>query len=160
MKVHHLNCGTMNMPTAPMVCHVLLVETDNGLVLVDSGFGSHDCLDSANRVGPTRHVVRPLFDHMETAAHQIERLGFRREDVRHIVITHLDVDHIGGLSDFPDAHIHVTVAEARDVLLEASIADIVEDHVRHHVLDPDLRPASPHAEATQELIEVVRTYFR
>jgi glyoxylase-like metal-dependent hydrolase (beta-lactamase superfamily II) len=88
MKVHHLNCGTMNMPTAPMVCHVLLVETDNGLVLVDSGFGSHDCLDSANRVGPTRHVVRPLFDHMETAAHQIERLGFRREDVRHIVITH------------------------------------------------------------------------
>ena len=37
MKVHHLNCGTMNMPTAPMVCHVLLIETDNGLVLVDSG---------------------------------------------------------------------------------------------------------------------------
>jgi glyoxylase-like metal-dependent hydrolase (beta-lactamase superfamily II) len=67
MKVHHLNCGTMNMPTAPMVCHVLLVETDNGLVLVDSGFGSHDCLDSANRVGPTRHVVRPLFDHMASA---------------------------------------------------------------------------------------------
>jgi len=25
-------CGTM-------VCHVLLVESDNGLVLVDSGFG-------------------------------------------------------------------------------------------------------------------------
>ena len=45
MKVHHLNCGTMQMPTAPMVCHVLLVETDNGLVLVDSGFGTHDCDD-------------------------------------------------------------------------------------------------------------------
>jgi hypothetical protein len=51
VKVHHLNCGTMNMPTAPLVCHVLLIETDNGLVLVDSGFGSHDCLDKANRVG-------------------------------------------------------------------------------------------------------------
>ena len=23
-----------------MVCHVLLAETDNGLVLIDSGFGS------------------------------------------------------------------------------------------------------------------------
>jgi hypothetical protein len=25
MKVHHLNCGTMNMPGAPLVCHVLLI---------------------------------------------------------------------------------------------------------------------------------------
>ena len=65
------------MPTAPLVCHVLLVETDNGLVLVDSGFGSHDCRRPRKRVGPTRHVVRPLFDHVETAARQIERLGFR-----------------------------------------------------------------------------------
>jgi glyoxylase-like metal-dependent hydrolase (beta-lactamase superfamily II) len=33
-------------------------------------------------------------------------------DVRHIVITHFDVDHIGGLSDFPHARVHVTAAEA------------------------------------------------
>ena len=39
MKAHHLNCGTMRLPGAPLVCHVLLVETDDGLVLVDSGFG-------------------------------------------------------------------------------------------------------------------------
>jgi glyoxylase-like metal-dependent hydrolase (beta-lactamase superfamily II) len=112
MKVHHLNCGTMNMPSAPMVCHVLLVETANGLVLVDSGFGSHDCLDPAKRLGPTRHVVKPILDQRETAAQQVERLGFRRDDVRHIIITHFDIDHIGGLSDFPAAHIHVTAAEA------------------------------------------------
>jgi hypothetical protein len=68
VKVHHLNCGTMNIPTAPLVCHVLLVETDNGLVLVDSGFGSHDRADPAGRVGPTRHFVRPLFDHSLAAA--------------------------------------------------------------------------------------------
>ena len=35
MKVHHLNCGTMRPPGTPaLVCHVLLVETDNGLVPV------------------------------------------------------------------------------------------------------------------------------
>jgi glyoxylase-like metal-dependent hydrolase (beta-lactamase superfamily II) len=111
MKVHHLNCGTMNMPTAPMVCHVLLIETDNGLVLVDSGYGTHDCSDP-KRVGPTRHILRASLSHEETVAHQIDRLGFKREDVRHIVITHLDLDHAGGLSDFPAARVHVTSAEA------------------------------------------------
>jgi glyoxylase-like metal-dependent hydrolase (beta-lactamase superfamily II) len=112
MKVHHLNCGSMTMPTASLVCHVLLVVTDNGLVLVDSGFGSDDHLNPAKRIGPSRHIVKPHFDHRETAAHQIEQLGFRRNDVRHIIITHFDADHIGGLSDFPAANVHVTDAEA------------------------------------------------
>ena len=94
-----------------MVCHVLLVETDNGLVLVDSGHGSHDCDDPARRVGPTRHYFRPVLDHDEAAVRQVQRLGFSREDVRHIVVTHFDMDHIGGISDFPDAQIHVTAAE-------------------------------------------------
>jgi glyoxylase-like metal-dependent hydrolase (beta-lactamase superfamily II) len=95
-----------------MVCHVLLVETDNGLVLIDSGFGSKDCGDPARRLGPPRHFVRPVLDPAETAVNQVERLGFRRDDVRHIVITHFDGDHIGGISDFPEAQIHVTATEA------------------------------------------------
>jgi glyoxylase-like metal-dependent hydrolase (beta-lactamase superfamily II) len=110
MKVHHLNCGTMDAPGADIVCHVLLVETDNGLVLVDSGFGLRDCADPT-RIGPSRHLLRPIFDVNETAARQVEALGFPREDVRHIITTHFDMDHIGGLADFPDAQIHVTSAE-------------------------------------------------
>ena len=56
---------------------MLLVETDSGLVLVDTGFGSHDCADPARRVGPLRHMLRPILSHEETAAHQVEQLGFR-----------------------------------------------------------------------------------
>jgi glyoxylase-like metal-dependent hydrolase (beta-lactamase superfamily II) len=112
MKVHHLNCGTMNLPGATLVCHVLLVETDNGLVLVDSGFGSHDCADPAKRIGAFRHFIRPRLLRIETASHHVESLGFRPDDVRHIVITHFDLDHIGGLSDFPHAQIHLTSTEA------------------------------------------------
>jgi len=77
-----------------MVCHVLLIETDTGLVLVDSGYGTHDCFDP-RRVGPSRHMVRAILSHEETVAHQIDRLGFKRDDVRHIIITHLDLDHAG-----------------------------------------------------------------
>ena len=81
---------------------MLLVETENGLVLIDTGFGSKDCDDPARRVGPSRHLVRPVLNPSETAANQVEQLGFRRDDVRHIVITHFDSDHIGGIADFPE----------------------------------------------------------
>lgn len=111
MKVHHLNCGTMRAPTAPVVCHVLLIETGDGLVLVDSGYGLADIAAPGSRLGPTRHLMRPALDPRETALRQIERRGFAAADVRHILLTHLDADHAGGIADFPDAQIHTTAAE-------------------------------------------------
>lgn len=113
MKVHHLNCGSIRVFREPLVCHVLLVETNNGLVLVDTGYGLDDIADPRRRIGPTRTIVRPVLDPDETAARQVERLGFRRDDVRHIVVTHFDADHIGGLSDFPHAAVHTTADEVR-----------------------------------------------
>ena len=62
MKVHHLNCGSMRFPTAPLVCHVLLLEAAGGLVLVDAGFGLSDIADPASRIGWFRRVIRPVFD--------------------------------------------------------------------------------------------------
>ena len=46
-----------------------------------------------------------------TWARQVEALGYSARDVRHIVVTHLDPDHAGGLSDFPDAEVHIFRAE-------------------------------------------------
>ena len=43
----------------------------------------------------------------ETAIYQVEKLGFSRNDVRHIILTHLHNDHAGGLRDFPHAKVHV-----------------------------------------------------
>lgn len=113
MKVHHLNCGTMHPWGAPdgLVCHVLLVETPNGLVLIDSGLGLRDRAAPAQRFGPARHFVRPVFDESETAIRQVQSLGYHAADVTDIVLTHFDADHIGGLADFPHARVHLTAKE-------------------------------------------------
>ncbi|WP_229262247.1 MBL fold metallo-hydrolase [Duganella guangzhouensis] len=114
MKIHHLNCGTMHPLGAPcgLVCHVLLIETRSGLVLVDSGLGLLDVSQPGRRFGPSRAFVRPVFSPEEAAIVQIERMGFDPRDVRHILLTHFDADHVGGLADFPWAQVHLTSAEA------------------------------------------------
>jgi len=128
MRVHHLNCGT-DCPfggalfdgrstglTGRLVCHCLLIETDQGLVLVDTGYGLRD-VDHPHR-HPEPRITRAMramlnikLREEETAIRQIERLGFSPADVRHIVLTHLDFDHAGGLEDFPGATVHLMDAE-------------------------------------------------
>lgn len=115
MKVHHLDCGTMRPPflREGVVCHVLLVELADRLVLVDSGFGLADAAQPARRIGPSRHVMRPIHMSAQAAVHQVARLGHDPRDVRDIVLTHLDADHVGGAADLPWARLHVTAAEHR-----------------------------------------------
>ena len=40
------------------------------------------------------------------------------------------------------------------------MAEVLEGHVRFHVLNPDVRPTSTQARAAQELIDVVKTYLK
>jgi DNA-binding FrmR family transcriptional regulator len=44
--------------------------------------------------------------------------------------------------------------------LNGLMAEILEDHIRFHVADPDLDPESDQAEATEQLIDLVRSYLR
>ena len=126
VRVHHLNCGTMCphrlLAGSEFVCHVLLVEHAAGLVLVDTGYGLGD-IENPKRIGPVRHILHPQFDPAETAVHQVEALGFDRSDVRHIALTHLDIDHAGGLGDFPDATVHLMEAEHAAATNPPSFAD-------------------------------------
>jgi FrmR/RcnR family transcriptional regulator, repressor of frmRAB operon len=52
-----------------------------------------------------------------------------------------------------------TVAAARGAL-NGLVAEIIEDHVRFHVLDPNAKPHRKQAEAAEQLIEVVHAYVK
>ena len=130
MRVHHLNCATLCpvggrllsgeggwLSGARLVCHSLLVERPNGLLLVDAGLGTHDLSRPLRRLGVGfLGMTRPRLDAAEPAVRQIERLGFSPRDVRDIIVTHLDPDHAGGIADFPHARIHVHAPELEAAL--------------------------------------------
>ncbi len=119
--IKHLNCGTMcpNAGTAlglvakdpgHLVAHCLLIETSDGLVLIDTGFGTGD-IATPKRLGAARHLLAARLEPAETALVQVREAGYDPADVRHILITHLDLDHAGGLGDFPHAQVHVNAPE-------------------------------------------------
>ena len=132
MRIHHLNCGTdcplggalfdgrSIGPLGRIVCHCLLIETDaHGLVLVDTGYGLRDVAHPHQQPQPRitlpwRAMLNIRLHERETAIRQIEALGYRASDVRHIIATHLDFDHAGGLEDFPAATVHVMAREYDD----------------------------------------------
>ena len=132
MRIHHLNCGTdcplggalfdgRSMgPLGRLVCHCLLIETNaHGLVLVDTGFGLRDVAHPHSRPQPRitlpwRLMLNIRLHENDTAVRQVESLGYNASDVRHIVATHLDFDHAGGLEDFPNATVHLMQREYDD----------------------------------------------
>ena len=127
MRIHHLNCGTMRPPARVLVnggggglfargemcCHCLAIETPSaGIVLIDSGLGSAELREPGKRLGRGFPMLTGLVaDPQHAAIHRLAALGLDARDVRHIVLTHMDIDHAGGLADFPAARVHVHARE-------------------------------------------------
>ncbi len=137
MRVHHINC----ISTCPiggklmdgesarairghLACHCLLVEAGDQLVLVDTGFGLRDVHDPYSRLSRFfMALLSPRFREDMTAIRSIQRLGFDPRDVRHIVLTHLDFDHAGGLDDFPWATVHLMADEREAAFAQRTLLD-------------------------------------
>jgi glyoxylase-like metal-dependent hydrolase (beta-lactamase superfamily II) len=152
VKIHHLDCATMCPLARPwvngdgsffsrglMVGHCLLVETDaHGLVLIDTGFGVEDMATPGKRLGHAfSFVIGAGLGRTKPAKAQIEALGFRADDVRHIIPTHLDLDHAGGLPDFPRAKVHIHANEKAAALHPPTLGEKERYRRCHFAHGPD-----------------------
>lgn len=123
-----------------MCAHCLLVETpSSGLVLVDTGIGTADIAEPVRRLGLGFVLgmrMRGASPAM-TAIEQVRALGLDPRDVRHVVPTHLDVDHAGGLSDFPWAKVHVHAQERSAALAPTTFMERERYRRAHFAHGPD-----------------------
>jgi N-acyl homoserine lactone hydrolase len=86
------------------------IEHRDGVILIDTGMSSR-----LKREPPWhpffRFGVRFDIEPEQEAGPQLEAIGIRSADVRQIVLTHLHVDHDGGLAAFPASEIVASPGE-------------------------------------------------
>jgi N-acyl homoserine lactone hydrolase len=115
VKLFVLDCGRAHLPdmshltpdrnvgkpiTVPLLA--FLIDHPQGLVLFDTGVDVDTEEDPYLDTTPDRRVDR-----------QLERLGYRPADVRYVVMSHLHLDHVGGMPLFPQATFIVRRQELR-----------------------------------------------
>jgi glyoxylase-like metal-dependent hydrolase (beta-lactamase superfamily II) len=129
MQIHRLTSGRVRGPRLErgvrryirlewsdqsLPVNAFLVEHPAGLCLVDTGQSAAAATRGfLPRWHPFLRTARfELGSNDEVAAHVL-RLGFRPEDVRRVVLTHLHTDHIGGLAPFSFSEVIMSEVEWR-----------------------------------------------
>jgi glyoxylase-like metal-dependent hydrolase (beta-lactamase superfamily II) len=118
------------------VIHCLLVETSAGLVLVDTGWGTRDYTNPSPAVRLFTNLMGCSCDLNETAIRQVETLGYAPSDVQHIFVTHMHLDHAGGLPNFPEAVVHVYAPEHEAYLYPHTLIERFGYRPEHRAHDP------------------------
>jgi glyoxylase-like metal-dependent hydrolase (beta-lactamase superfamily II) len=96
--------GRLSPVTLPATVAAMRHATE-GWVLFDTGYAQH-VLDEAKRWPEALYPWVIPFSVPVSAADQLRARGIDPADVRHVLISHLHPDHIGGLKDFPNAVLH------------------------------------------------------
>ena len=88
-----------------------VVEHRDGVIVIDTGQGAH-LLESGRSLHPyVRWEVAFRIEREDEIGPQLRALGIGPRDVKRVVLTHLHMDHDGGLAHFPNSEILVSRGE-------------------------------------------------
>ncbi len=96
---------TKNVAPVKVPVLAFLIEGGSEPILVDTGMRSADRAMNIHKLGP--HSI----GEDNTLAAQLARFGYKPEDIKTVLITHLHYDHAGGCEDLPNARIIVQRSE-------------------------------------------------
>lgn len=105
-----------------------VVDTGDGLVIVDAGYApSLYEVPAGLALRAYRRALTIQFNPAGDPLHFLPTLGYRCEDVRDVVLSHLHADHVGHLDAFPFArfHVHEAALEARRCWREGYFAELL-----------------------------------
>jgi N-acyl homoserine lactone hydrolase len=80
-----------------------LIEHRDGVVLFDTGLDPRAATDAAEIYGAVAELMHIEFNREQRLDIQMKALGYEMEDIDHVVVSHLHLDHAGGMSLFPHA---------------------------------------------------------
>jgi N-acyl homoserine lactone hydrolase len=136
MKVHAIQTGLVRIKTAQVEgrghglsrrlaiftdpnwtdwvpTYAWLIDHPEGVIVVDTGQGAH-LLESGKSLHPyVRWEVAFRIDAEQEIGPQLRALGIGPRDVKRVVLTHLHMDHDGGLAHFPNSEILVASGELK-----------------------------------------------
>jgi N-acyl homoserine lactone hydrolase len=90
-----------------------IIDHREGVIVVDTGQGAHLLETGASLHPYVRWEVAFRIDREEEIGPQLRALGIGPRDVKRVVLTHLHMDHDGGLAHFPQSEILVAPGELR-----------------------------------------------
>ncbi len=112
-----------------------VIEHRDGLVLFDAGMDPATATDPNYISSPIgRFLLKRLFRfHItpeDALGNQLREQGFEPTDVQKVVVSHLHWDHIGGISDVPQAELLVSRDEWQQLSLEHPEREwILKEHI-------------------------------
>jgi len=134
MRIHAIQTGTVKIKTAQvegrghgprrqialyadrnwtewLPTYAWAIEHPEGVIVVDTGQGVH-LLETSSSYHPfLRWEVAFRIESEEEIGPQLRNLGIGPRDVKKVVLTHLHMDHDGGLAHFPNSEILVSSDE-------------------------------------------------